>query len=340
MIHGTGSALQIPSWQDELKRSFKRPSELLDYLHIDPRWLESPPVHDSEFAMRVPRGFAKLMEPGNPQDPLLRQVLPVAAERVAVPGFVADPVGDLDRSPLPGLLHKYHGRALLIITGACAINCRYCFRQHFSYGGQPAGRRLLPSALRYLAHHPEITEVILSGGDPLMLFDTQLQGIVERLSTIPHLRRLRIHTRVPVVLPQRITSGLTRCLTLSRLQPILVLHLNHAREASEALGQALLPLRNRGVTLLNQSVLLKGVNDNAQTLCDLSESLHTLGVLPYYLHVLDRVVGAHHFETPEYRALDLHREMARRLPGYLVPKLVRELPGEQSKTGLGMTDGP
>lgn len=334
MIHRTDPAWQVLTWQQQLAEAFTDPDELLSYLEIDKNQLPPTASAQRKFSLRVPRWFAARMEKGNPHDPLLRQVLPLEQELVSSDGFLLDPVADLEQAPVPGLLQKYQGRALLITTGACGVNCRYCFRRHYPYTRSTASRSRLSAALAYLKEATDIREVILSGGDPLMLPDHHLQELGAALEAIPHLRRLRIHTRLPVVLPDRLTPELTDWLTAIRLQPVMVLHANHSRELSHRHRPALATLGERGVTLLNQSVLLAGINDNVQTLCDLSEKLFSVGVLPYYLHQLDRVAGAVHFEVTDQVALELHRQMSARLPGYLIPRLVRELVGAPSKTPL------
>jgi len=268
------------------------------------------------------------MERSNPTDPLLRQVLPLAEELQNPPGFCADPLSERAALRTPGLLQKYRGRALLLVSGACAIHCRYCFRRHFPYAesSDRAG-----GAIAQLARDPSVSEVILSGGDPLMLDDPALSDLVEGLAEIPHLRRLRLHTRLPIVLPSRVTGRLCRTLSASRLQPILVVHTNHARELGATSRGALRRLHDAGVTLLNQSVLLRGVNDDAQQLAELSEALFECRVLPYYLHLLDRVSGTAHFDLDETTAARILDRLRRQLPGYLVPRVVREVAGEPYK---------
>jgi EF-P beta-lysylation protein EpmB len=275
------------------------------------------------------------MEPGNPHDPLLRQVLPVAAEGEDHPGFSADPVGDAAAALAPGLLQKYRGRALLVTTPACAIHCRYCFRRHYPYAEGSLSADGGAAAIAGIAADPSLTEVILSGGDPLMLDDAALLVLVKELAVVPHVQRLRIHSRLPVVLPSRITPALCRSLAQANLRVVTVIHANHPRELSDAAGLALDRLRGAGVLLLNQSVLLRGVNDDEDTLCDLSEGLFRRGVLPYYLHLLDAVRGAAHFEVPQRQALALMSALRLRLPGYLVPRLVREEHGAGSKIAVG-----
>ncbi len=330
MITPTALNAQPDLWQRELARAIHEPEVLIQTLGLPDTLLAPARAAAQDFPLRVTRHYLGLIRHGDPDDPLLRQVLPIGAERQKVPGFVADPVGDLAAQAGNGIVHKYHGRALLITTGACAIHCRYCFRRHYPYAEDNALRHL-QGALRQLRDMPEISEVILSGGDPLSLSDRRLQGLLEALASIPHLRRLRIHTRLPIVLPERITPALTHLLRVGRLSTSLVLHANHPHELTPALGERLSSLRSAGITLLNQSVLLRGVNDSAQTLVALSEGLFDLGILPYYLHLLDPVAGAAHFEVSEKTALDLHEAVHALLPGYLVPRLVREVSGNPGK---------
>lgn len=307
---------------------------LLRHLQLDPGPFSDLPTDTDPFGLRVPRGFVDRMERGNPNDPLLRQVLPTAEERVTQPGFTTDPVGDGAATLSPGLLRKYQGRALLVTTGACASHCRYCFRRHYPYRESSASGREWEQGLEYLRTDRSVSEVILSGGDPLMLDDETLGELLKALQAIPHIRRLRIHSRLPVTLPERITGELTERLSDLRLPVVLVLHCNHPQELSGPVPAALRRLASAGVTLLNQSVLLRGVNDEATTLCDLSEALFDLGVLPYYLHMLDRVAGAAHFEVSPERSRELERELRQRLPGYLMPRIVYEQAGAMAKLPL------
>lgn len=323
-----------PGWQRLLADAVTDPKELCSLLELDPALVLPAIAAAKGFALRVPRGYVARMRKGDPNDPLLLQVLPLAAEMDVVEGFVTDPVGDLERRAAQGLLHKYHGRALLVTTGACAIHCRYCFRRHFPYQDESALQQGWQAAIEHLRADPSVEEVILSGGDPWSLSDRRLKQLTDALQTLPHIRRLRIHTRYPIVLPERIDFGLLDWLRGVRLQKVVVMHANHARELDAPVRQACQRLSAAGVTLLNQSVLLKGVNDSAQALAELSEALFETHVLPYYLHVLDKVQGSAHFDLPEARALELHRELLARLPGYLVPKLVREVAGEPSKTAV------
>ena len=329
--------LAAPAWQQALRDCISDPQELANCLGLGEAWVESARGAAAQFPLRVPRGYVARTRHGDAADPLLRQVLPLVAELSETPGYVADPVGDLAALAGQGLLHKYHGRVLLVATGACAIHCRYCFRREFPYGEQHAGRNAFGSALESIRADSSVTEVLLSGGDPLTLSDRRLAGLLEGLEAIPHVRRVRIHIRLPVVLPERIDAGfLAMWNSLRRLQRVLVIHANHAQElrAAADVQAALGALRASGTALLNQSVLLRGVNDSIAALEELSVALFESGVLPYYLHVLDPVRGGAHFDVPEDVARRLHAELTARLPGYLVPKLVREDSGATSKTML------
>ncbi len=295
---------------------------------------EETATSEHGFRLRVPREFAALIDKGAPRDPLLRQVWPLTDEGRAQPGFSADPVGDRAARRAPGVLRKYHGRALLMLTSACPIHCRYCFRRNYPHDAPLLTARAMEEALMAIRGDASISEVILSGGDPLMADDERLAALIARLDAIPQLRRLRIHSRMPLVIPARVTEELAALLQRSRLPATLVLHANHARELAPGVAAPLARLRSAGITLLNQSVLLRGVNDDGDALTALSERLFEHGVLPYYLHLLDRVAGAAHFEVEEAQARQLVADMRRRLPGYLVPRLVREIPGQASKTPI------
>ncbi len=327
-------ARQAPSWQHELRHAYGRPAELLQFLEIDPALPSLDLERLREFPLRVPRGYAARMQKGNPADPLFLQVWPSLAEGLDAPGYALDAVGDLHKLRDGGLIHKYHGRVLLITTGACAVNCRYCFRRHFPYSDALAAREHWRAALEQIAADASIEEVILSGGDPLSLSDDKLAELADALQHIPHVQRLRIHTRQPVVLPERVDEHLLAWLGRGRLQTVIVLHANHANELDGAVEQACGRLRRAGVTLLNQAVLLRQVNDSTDTLEALSKRLFQCGVLPYYLHMLDRVQGAAHFEVDEVRARTLVRELTDRLPGFLVPRLAREIAGAAAKQVL------
>ena len=339
MIPRSLSLQQGERWQQQLAAAVTDPAELLTLLGLDPALAAGARRAGRLFDLRVPHGFIARMRRGDPADPLLRQVLPLDAECRPVPGFTADPLQEGGAMPVPGLLHKYRGRALLTVTGACAVHCRYCFRRHFPYAEANPAREGWRPALEWLAGHADIHEVILSGGDPLSLGNRRLAELGRALEAIPHLRRLRIHSRLPVVLPARVDDGLLAWLSGSRLQTVVVLHTNHGNEIDAAVAAALRRLGDAGVTLLNQSVLLRGVNDSAQTLAELGEALFAAGALPYYLHQLDPVDGAAHFAVADDEALALHRALAARLPGYLVPRLVRELPGRPGKTLLAEAGG-
>ncbi|KUJ82829.1 EF-P beta-lysylation protein EpmB [Microbulbifer flavimaris] len=321
-------------WQEELGDLVTDPRELIRLLELDPAQLPAALRASGDFALRVPRPFLSRMTKGDPQDPLLLQVLPGAPELEPVPGFTPDPLGEGAANPVPGVVHKYRGRLLLIAAGQCAVNCRYCFRRLFPYGDNHLSRSQWQGALDYIRGQRELREVILSGGDPLVLGDRQLQWVADQLAAIPQLATLRVHTRLPIVAPARVTDELLGWLTGSRLKPVLVLHCNHANEIDQRVHAALQKLRSAGVTLLNQAVLLRGVNDSEEALAQLSERLFEAGVLPYYLHQLDRVQGAAHFEITDDRALALVAAIRKRLPGYLVPTLVREIAGEASKTPI------
>ncbi|SFF42860.1 L-lysine 2,3-aminomutase [Fontimonas thermophila] len=325
---------QAPAWQHALREAFTRPDELLRFLELDPDLPALGPARLRAFPLRVPRGFARRMRKGDAQDPLFRQVWPATAEGVSASGFTVDAVGDLRKLRSGGIIHKYHGRALLVATGACAIHCRYCFRRHFPYGEHLAAREHWQAALETIAADSSLHEIILSGGDPLSLSDDKLAELADALEAIPHVRRLRVHTRQPIVLPERIDERLLAWLGRGRLTKLMVLHVNHANEIDASVVTALQPLRALGIPLLNQSVLLRGVNDSVDALAQLSERLFECGILPYYLHLLDRVQGAAHFEVEESRARALMRGLAARLPGYLVPRLVREEPGATAKTSI------
>jgi EF-P beta-lysylation protein EpmB len=333
MIARTQSRLQPEGWQRELAEGFRLPSELLAALGLDPALPGVDLAADNPFPQRVPVSYVRRMRYGDPADPLLRQVLPLLAEREPPPpGFLRDPVGDLAAERAPGVLRKYRGRALLITTGACAIHCRYCFRRHYPYGDAMRAEDEWQAALEAIAGGEDLTEVILSGGDPLSLANHRLAALVERLEALPRLRRLRLHTRLPVVLPSRVDDALIRLLADTRLKPVVVIHANHPAEIDEEVRGALARLAAAGAILLNQSVLLRGVNDDAGVLAELSEALFEAGVTPYYLHMLDRVAGAAHFEVEQERAREIHAQLRGRLPGYLVPRLVREEPGADAKT--------
>ena len=321
-------------WRRLWREAVTDPRELLamlDLTHLADRIL---PRLDTGFALRVPRGFVARMRRGDAADPLLLQVLPQAAELDDVAGFGLDAVGDLNSRTAKGVLHKYRGRALLIATGSCAVNCRYCFRRHFPYAEETAAANGWHEAIEHLADDASIDEVILSGGDPLSLSTAKLAELTAALASIPHIRRLRIHTRLPVVLPERVDADLAAWLRGLPWPIAIVLHANHANELDAGVADACARLRAAGANLLNQSVLLRGINDDVDTLARLSERLFDCGVVPYYLHQLDRVAGTAHFAVGDDEARALIDRLRERLAGYLVPRLVREIPGETSKTPL------
>lgn len=327
--------LEPRTWQQELAEAITSPEELAAALGIDPRAFASAHAAGHPFRLRVPRSFVARMRRGDLEDPLLRQVLPVEAELTDESGYGADPVGEHAALRAPGLLQKYRGRALLITTPTCAVHCRYCFRREFPYAQQSGDAPRWSEALAEIAADRSLEEIILSGGDPLSLSNARLESLTRALAAIPHVHRIRVHTRQPVVLPSRVDEGLLHWLRTSTLPVVLVLHINHPNELDTELAAACAKLRATGVTLLNQSVLLAGVNDDAEVLSGLSQRLFDAGVLPYYLHVLDRVRGAAHFAVADERAQALAGQLAARLPGYLVPRLVREVPGAPAKIALG-----
>ena len=330
-VAGGAARRQAADWQRELADAIRDPEELCRLLGLDPALAAAARSAAGDFPLLVPRGFAARMRPGDPLDPLLLQVLPVGEERIPAPGFSADPLDEAATLAAPGLLHKYPGRALLLLAGGCAVNCRYCFRRDFPYAESGVSQAGLAAALEALAADDTITEVILSGGDPLMVDDGRLADLANRLEAIPHLRRLRIHSRLPVVLPSRVTAELAAILAGTRLAGIVVIHANHARELDAAVERAVRRLTAAPALVLNQAVLLAGVNDTLAAQRALAERLVEMGVAPYYLHQLDRVAGAAHFEVADERAAALHRELRESLPGYAVPRLVRARPGAPAK---------
>ena len=331
--------LNTPSredWLSQLADVITSPDELLRLLDLETHEnLLAGREAKRLFPLRVPRAFVARMEKGNPDDPLLKQTLTVQDEFVTAPGFSTDPLEE-QNSVVPGLLHKYLNRALLLVKGGCAVNCRYCFRRHFPYAENQGNKRNWQVALDYIAAHPELDEIIFSGGDPLMAKDHELDWLITQLEGIPHIKRLRIHSRLPIVIPARITDELTARLERSSLQILLVNHINHANEVDQDFRMAMARLRKAGVTLLNQSVLLRGVNDNARALANLSNALFDAGVMPYYIHVLDKVQGAAHFMVSDEEARTIMRELLTLVSGYMVPKLAREIGGEPSKTPLDL----
>lgn len=325
-------------WQEELKSAIRDVDSLLKFVGLQAEQVNWPSQPPARFPIRVPRSFARRIVPGDPRDPLLAQILtPPAAPPSGMangplapghPSWQAEPLADKQFETVPGLLHKYHGRVLLLLTGACAIHCRYCFRQNFDYSTTRQGHG---EAIAYLRQETSVSEVILSGGDPLLKTDAQLAGLLEELESIPHLRRLRIHTRTPVVLPSRVTPSLLEMLAKTRLTVSVVLHVNHAQEIDGAVQEMCGKFRSIGVVLLNQSVLLRGVNADFAAQYRLCEDLVNLGVLPYYLHLLDPIDGAQPYWVPDEVGIGILEKLRQFLPGYAVPRLVREIPGQPHK---------
>lgn len=323
------------NWQKELANSFTDPVSLLNFLQIEPTGYEKHIAARKLFPMRVPKPFAQRMRKADTTDPLLLQVFPLAEEFADVQGFTADPLEEQSNNT-PGLLHKYESRVLLMVRGGCAVNCRYCFRRHFPYQQNSVNKQGWLDVLEYIKADSNLNEVIYSGGDPLMASDDFLQWLTEKLADIEHIKRIRIHTRLPVVIPNRITDSMLDWISQSRLQFVMVLHINHANELDQVLATKIQLLKQANVTLLNQAVLLKQVNDSAQAQIALSEGLFDVGVIPYYLHMLDKVQGAAHFDVDDGQARAIMAAMVRRLPGFLVPKLVREIGGQPGKTPLDL----
>ena len=339
-------------WKTELKSAFRDSKSLLSFLELNPEdspnWIEP----DHSFPILVTRSYAERIKKRDASDPLLLQVLqptPVLGAKIARLSsqrnglknseiisegpWKSNPVGDVESQAIPGLLHKYAGRVLLIATGACAIHCRYCFRQHFDYSDSVLNGNL-EAALNYIAADHSIFEVILSGGDPLMLVDSSLNSLIAAIEEIPHVEHLRLHTRLPIVLPNRISDGLIDLLSNRRLQTRVVVHTNHANELNEEVGNAIAPLQRAGISILNQTVLLKGINHSENELFELSKSLMQYQIAPYYLHLLDQVIGAETFLVEKEKAVELVQQLQRRLPGFAVPKLVKEIPGQPHKTSI------
>ncbi|MBC6904176.1 EF-P beta-lysylation protein EpmB [Saccharophagus sp. K07] len=334
MIPRTVPTWQTKSWQEELSDLIQDPAILLERLQLGPEWLKPALDASIHFPLRATESYVSRIRPGDPQDPLLLQILPLAEELKPAPDYQKDPLEEARFTPVPGLVHKYQSRVLLVAATQCAINCRYCFRRHFPYEEHQLSRPEWLAALDYIRRAPEINEVILSGGDPLSLSDKQLGWLVENIGNIPHIKRLRIHSRYPIILPSRITPELLKAIHHPRLKTVMVMHCNHAQEIDGNVHDAVKAMRGADILVLNQAVLLKKINDNSRILATLSESLFDAGVLPYYLHLLDKVQGAAHFAVAEDRARELYGELLTLLPGFLVPKLVRETPDEGSKTPI------
>ena len=342
VIIPTVETSDIPTWQKELRQCVTNPTELMQLLELDPAvWTKKASqqralqqIVSQQFPLKVPRPFITRMTKGNPEDPLLKQVLPVLSETITNSGYSRDPLAEQNRHQPAGMIKKYHGRVLLIVSGHCAINCRYCFRRHFPYREHRLNRQQWLNIIADIAADSTISEVILSGGDPLAVSDNQLTWLTQEIAAIPHIKRLRVHTRLPVVIPSRIDASCIAWMKNTRLQTVVVLHINHANEIDCQLTTAVAELRQAGVTLLNQTVLLKGINDHADDLTELSERLFSVGIMPYYLHLLDKVDGAKHFDTSEADAKKIYRQLLSQLPGYLAPKLVREVPDMAYKLPL------
>jgi EF-P beta-lysylation protein EpmB len=326
-----GHRERAAGWQAELADAVRDFHELCRLLDLDPASADAAREGAAAFSLLVPRAFVARMRKGDSRDPLLLQVLPTGDELRAVEGFSADPLEETTALAAPGLVKKYAGRALLLATGACAVHCRYCFRREFPYADSGATRAGVEAGVGAIAADASIHEVILSGGDPLLLDDDRLGRLVKEIEAIPHVRRLRIHSRLPIVLPSRVTDGLAAILAATRLATVVVIHANHAAELDASVAAAVSRLAGARAMLLNQAVLLAGVNDSVDVLARLSERLVEIGVVPYYLHLLDRVQGTAHFDVPEEKARQLHEGLRARLPGYAVPRLAREVPGEPAK---------
>jgi EF-P beta-lysylation protein EpmB len=334
MIQLSAPIVQGSDWKNQLAQAIRSPAELLQLLELPESYLPGANLANQLFPLRVPLSYLMRIKKGDPNDPLLRQVLPLDCEAQTIKGYSDDPVGDLASQKIPGLLHKYKGRALLITSAACGIHCRYCFRRNFPYNDAKLSHNHWQQSLNYLANHPDVSEIILSGGDPFSLSDEKLDDLLTALEKISHIKTLRVHTRLPIVIPQRITKSLINRLTKSPLKTVVVVHVNHANEIDNAVIEAMSKLRHAGVILLNQSVLLHKVNDSTAALEQLSHTLFDSGILPYYLHQLDKVNGAAHFAVESNQALELVNILRQRLPGYLVPRLVEERAGEPSKLPL------
>lgn len=331
ILHQKPLLREEQNWTDYLASAISDPIELLKVLNLPYDTYKNDIAARRLFPLRVPLPFVDKMQKGNPKDPLFLQAMTSQSEFIVTPGFSKDPL-DEQKTPVPNILHKYHNRLLFMIKNSCAINCRYCFRRHFPYAENKGNKNNWLKALTYIQAHPEIEEVIFSGGDPLMAKDKEMIYLVQALEKIPHVQRLRIHSRLPVVIPQRITDELCQLFAESRLQILLVNHINHPNEIDDLFQQAMQKLKQANVTLLNQSVLLKGINDNVETLKILSDRLFQSGILPYYLHLLDKVEGASHFYISDEQALLIYNSLQAATSGYLVPKLAREIGGEPNKT--------
>lgn len=336
ILHQNIPIREEQSWLEHLANGISDPKILLQHLELPFEPFKQDIEARKLFAMRVPMPFVEKMEKGNPKDPLFLQVMSSADEFLQAEGFSKDPLEEQnDKNVVSNILHKYHNRLLFMLKNSCAVNCRYCFRRHFPYNEVKSNKQIWQESLLYIEQHTELEEIILSGGDPLMAKDEELDWLLTRLEAISHLKTLRIHSRFHVVIPKRITETLCQRLQASRLNIVLVSHINHANEIDDILAEKLADLKRIGVTLLNQSVLLKGINDNAQILKALSDKLFSVGVLPYYLHLLDKVEGASHFWISDEQAFEIYQALQKISSGYLVPKLVREIAREPNKTLMG-----
>jgi len=322
----------MQTWQQQLQQAFKTPQALLTYLEIPNVATSICPTSHDQFMTKVPMSFAKRMQKNNLNDPLLKQVLPITAEQKHFSDYVVDPLQEKQFNHIPGLLHKYHGRILITLTGTCAINCRYCFRRHFDYQNNNIGQAKWQNIFDYIQQNSDIEEVILSGGDPLMVPDNTLHKFTEKLAQLNQIKTLRIHTRLPIVLPARIDDSFVHWTKQQPFKLVIVVHSNHPNEINDEVALAMQRLSN--ITLLNQSVLLKEINDAPSILATLSRKLFAINILPYYLHQLDKVQGTQHFAVTDQQALQIHQQLQALLPGYLVPRLVKEIPGEKNKTIL------
>ena len=334
IVHKHKGVSPVDAWKKELAFAIRDPLVLLSLLDLEGNAFKSRLYQPEKFKLFVPRSYVNKMKKGDWNDPLLKQILPIVDENNVASNTLLDPVGDLASEVSAGLLHKYQGRVLLVTTGACAVHCRYCFRQHFPYAESVPDKRQWQHTLSYIKDDSSLSEVILSGGDPLMLSDDRLQRMCADLSAIPHVKTLRFHTRVPVFLPERIHADFLSWMEVLPLRKVMVIHANHANELDKVVQSTLTALHQSGFTLLNQSVLLKGVNDNTDALVNLSQRLFDMHVMPYYLHQLDKVQGAAHFSVSKTKALSLVNALKDQLPGYLVPKFVEEVSGKRSKQSV------
>lgn len=334
IIHGTEQLMQPLSWQEQLSQAIRQPDELLEYVGLIPEAIGYSHKGIMEFPIRVPHAFANRILQNDPNDPILRQVFPYIDEESEISGFINDPLAEIEVQPVQGLLQKYKSRVLSITTAACAVHCRYCFRRHFPYHESSATNQHWKKALEFIRKDSSIHEVILSGGDPLTLSDRRLAEICDSLAKIKHIKRIRFHTRLPIVLPDRITKDLLKIITGNDKSIIFVIHSNHANELDETVSKTVKMLNSFDILVLNQSVLLKGVNDSVATLINLSERLVSINITPYYLHLLDPVKSAAHYDVSAKQAVDIIETMQASVSGYLVPKLVKEEIGGTSKTIL------